>query len=146
MLTGSFDRASIRNSCELGRQCKELGAGYASVKVCHIMGRSTQRDIHATGERGADAMTNEVRHSVQIPRYPYSSTPVIQTYISAAPLSVLTAPRLDDLIKSLAIRDGIHSLGNLLSLNVNCRDWFDNLELWFERTTDVRLPQAFEKS
>ena len=52
-------------------------------------------------------------------------------------MSILKCFGLDDLADSLLKENGVHRLGNLLSLEPNCHRNFDNLDLWFDQTDKV---------
>ena len=63
---------------------------------------------------------------------------MVQTSHAAAAMSILSAFGLDNLVEGLLAENGVHRLGNLLSLDPICHDYFDNLDLWFEHTETVR--------
>ena len=53
-------------------------------------------------------------------------------------MSILKSFGLKDLTDSLLEENGVHRLGNLLSLEPICHGYFDNLNLWFDHTDKVR--------
>jgi len=52
-------------------------------------------------------------------------------------MSILRHFGLENIADELLADDGVHNLGNLLSLGTDVHDRFDNLELWFEGTDEV---------
>jgi len=70
-----------------------------------------------------------------------SPTPVIQTEYAMA---TLISIGLGDLAKETLGADGIHDLGNMLSLEFNLHVGFSDLCVWFEGTQEVlRLPTSW---
>jgi hypothetical protein len=63
---------------------------------------------------------------------------IVQTEYAAAAMTILEYFGLESLVKELLAADGVHNLGNLLSLQSNIHTYFDNLDLWFEGTDVVR--------
>ena len=57
-------------------------------------------------------------------------------------MAILSHFGLESIVDELLATDGVHDIGNLLSLESNVYDRFDNLELWFEATDEVRHSQA----
>ena len=53
-------------------------------------------------------------------------------------MSILDAFGLKDLTEKFLAANGVHELTNLLSLDPICHRYFDDLNLWFEHTEDVR--------
>jgi hypothetical protein len=61
MLTGMFDRTSLKCNRELRQQCDDLpGATATTVQACHILNESTMRGIDPTGASDVDTVTNKV--------------------------------------------------------------------------------------
>ena len=52
-------------------------------------------------------------------------------------MTLLKSFGLVGLVDSLLPRNGVHRIGNLLSLDPICHRNFDNLNLWFEQTDVV---------
>ena len=67
--------------------------------------------------------------------------PTVQTDLAITATSVLARFGLGKLADRL-VRDGIHDIKNLISLDPNCHVYFNKLLLWFEETATVRLSQA----
>ena len=65
-------------------------------------------------------------------------TPIVQTHYAANTISILSYFGLGSIVDELLAAHGVNDLGNLLSLESNIRDRFDNLDLWFEGTEEVR--------
>ena len=51
---------------------------------------------------------------------------------------------LGPLADGIAEENGIHDPGNMLSLQVDCHGYVNELNMWFESTDTVRHPQTFE--
>ena len=66
---------------------------------------------------------------------------IVRTEYAGHTMSILRHFGLESLALELLAADGVHNLGNLLSLSPHVHAHFDNLELWFERTDKVRHPQ-----
>ena len=65
-----------------------------------------------------------------------SVAPLVQTgYASTA---ILDSFGLKELTGKLLTVNGIHEPTNLLSLDPVCHHYFDDLNLWFEHTEEVR--------
>ena len=45
---------------------------------------------------------------------------------------------LGSIVEELLVTNGVHNIGNLLPSESNVHYRFDNLELWFEATDEVR--------
>ena len=65
-------------------------------------------------------------------------TPIIQTDYATSAMAILSHFGLGSIVDELLPTNGVHDIGNLLSLEINVHDRFDNLELWFEATDEVR--------
>jgi len=63
---------------------------------------------------------------------------MVQTSHATAAMSILSSFGLEELVEGLLAENGVHRLGNLLSLDQICHNYFDNLKLWFEHTETVR--------
>jgi len=57
-----------------------------------------------------------------------------KTDYAVTAISILRDFGLHDLVQRLCVRNGVHRLGNLLSLEPSCHIHFDRLNLWFEST------------
>ena len=66
------------------------------------------------------------------------STPLVQTGYATSALSILETFGLNDLTEKFLAANGVHELTNLLSLDPICHRYFDDLNLWFENTEEVR--------
>jgi len=55
---------------------------------------------------------------------------------AASAMSLLSSFGLYELVDSLLAEGGVHRLGNLLSLDSICHEYFDELNLWFEHTEE----------
>jgi hypothetical protein len=62
---------------------------------------------------------------------------IVQTEHAADAIAILRHFGLETLAQRLLEEDGVHSLGNLLSLAPEVYDLFDGLCLWFESTDEV---------
>ena len=72
-------------------------------------------------------------------RCPHRS-PIVQTDYAVTALSILRGFGLEDLTQELLAGDGVHGLGNLLSLQIDAHSNFDSLILWLEGTDKVCCP------
>ena len=138
MVTGMFDDTSMETNHELRKMCKDLKAANTTVEACHILKESTMRGIDPA--RGSEKTTviNKVC-AVAVPRVFCCPPPmsIIQAEYAVIVMAVLGDFGLGDLGRELKA-DGVHSLGNLLSLGVDVHRRFDKLKLWFEATDQVR--------
>ena len=66
---------------------------------------------------------------------------IVQTEYAAHAMSILRHFGLESLARELLAADGVHDLGNLLSLSPHVHTHFDNLELWFESTDKACHPR-----
>ena len=62
---------------------------------------------------------------------------MVQTSHASTAIPLLRSFGFEELAQSLLTQDGVHRLGNLLSLDPICHRNFDNLNLWFEQTDVV---------
>ena len=62
---------------------------------------------------------------------------MVQTSYASGAMTILSYFGLEGLVHSFLARNGVHRLGNLLSLDPICHRNFDNLNLWFEPTDVV---------
>jgi len=133
-----FDETSVRNNGELYQQCLHLDAGLAVVQACHILNKSTMQGIDPTGGSESDAVTNKVCAVMVslVLRRPYHPRPS-QTSFAVTAVSILRGFGLENLAQELLEEDGVHGLGNLLSLEPVTHGYFDDLRLWFEATDKV---------
>ena len=53
-------------------------------------------------------------------------------------MSILDSFGLQNLTEKFLAVNGVHELTNLLSLDPTCHRYFDDLNLWFEPTEEVR--------
>jgi len=60
MLTGVFDRKSVKRSPELNQKRRALGAISSTVQACHILGESLMQGIDPTGGSDESTVTNKV--------------------------------------------------------------------------------------
>ena len=63
---------------------------------------------------------------------------MVQTRYASGALTIMGFFGLGDLVDSFVLRNGVHCLENLLSLDPICHADFDRLNLWFEHTGEVR--------
>ena len=112
VLTGTFDRGSLRRNSELSREAEAPDSMMGTVNTCHTPNESTMQDIDPSGYGKGGSVVNNA-------------------------ITILKGFGLHDLIRTFLVQDGVHDLGNLISLDSYCRDYFDNLELWFETTDEV---------
>jgi len=140
MVTGAFDRKSVKLSPELDQERRVLGATFNAVHACHILGESIMQGIDPTGGIEESSVTNKV---CSVSGYLGSSIipithPHTQTEHAACAMAVLKSFGCENLVDELLAKNGVHNLGNLLSLTPDIHGFFDNLELWFEGTEEVR--------
>ena len=137
MVTGLFDRTSMRQSRTLKQSCVDLGAASATVQACHILSESTMQGVDPAGDSENAATVNKVCGiGVSCSLLP-PPIPIVQTAHAVTAMSVLEHFGLENLVLDLLAKDGVHDTGNLLSLEPNIHSMFDNLELWFEGTDRV---------
>ena len=65
-------------------------------------------------------------------------TPIAQDKFTPTAMAVLQRFGQEGLAQELLAADGVHHLGNLLSLSSEMRSLFGGLDLWFEATDVVR--------
>jgi len=66
------------------------------------------------------------------------SSPIIQTHYAAGAMALLEGFGFSHFAEAFEKTGGVHKLWNLLSLEPNLHAKFDRLDLWFERTSQVR--------
>ena len=69
-------------------------------------------------------------------------SPIIQTHYAAGAMAILEHFGLTALTDALKKSGGVHEAWNLLSLEPNLHTKFDRLDLWFERTSQVRYSET----
>ena len=74
---------------------------------------------------------------------PSSLTLTVQTDHAAGAMAILKMFGHSDLYTRLLAQDGIHHVGNLLSLELNCHNSFDHLKIWFEATEEVHILRLY---
>jgi len=74
---------------------------------------------------------------LRLDRSPPLFAPVVRVEYTATALPILGDFGLEGLTQELLAVDGVHSLGNLLSLGIDVQSRFGCLELWFEGTCEV---------
>ena len=73
------------------------------------------------------------------PVFRHTLTPsMAQIHHASGALTIMRFFGLGDLVDSFLLRNGVHRLQNLLSLDPICHADFDRLNLWFEHTGEVR--------
>jgi hypothetical protein len=137
MVTGMFDYTSIRKSPELKKMCSDQKTTSATVQACHILNESTMQGIDPSGGSEKTTVVNRVRAVAvsRVLRYP-PPTSIIQTEYAATVMTILRHLGLGALADDFLKAEGVHNLGNLLSLGTECHDRFDNLDLWLEGSTN----------
>ena len=135
-----FDNTSLKRSRELDKLRRDLGASYATIQACHILNESTMQGIDPTGASEDRTVTDKVcaLTGSRAPHRLPSPTSIVQTEYAVDAVSVLRDIGLGNLPQDLLATGGVHDLGNLLSLASDVHAHFDNLELWFEGTDEVR--------
>ena len=137
VVTGLFDRTSMRKNPVLKQLCDNLGAGSATIQACHILSESTMQSVDPAGDSEKAATVNKVCSiGVSCSLLP-PSIPLVQTEHAVIAMAVLSHFGLQNLVSDLLAEDGVHDTGNLLSLEPNIHSMFDSLELWFEGTDEV---------
>jgi len=61
----------------------------------------------------------------------------LQSIYAATAMAMLGNFGLESLVTQLLPADGVHNLGNILSLSPETHPHFDSLKLWFEATEEV---------
>ncbi|KAF9654326.1 hypothetical protein BDM02DRAFT_3106658 [Thelephora ganbajun] len=117
ILTGMFDRTSLRFSRELDQLRRGLDATFTTIQACHILNESTMQGIDPTGASEDTAVMSKTDYAVTA-------------------MSILRDFGLESHAQELLAPDGVHNLGNLLSLAQEVHTYFDNLDLWFEGTDE----------
>ena len=134
-----FDDTSLKRSRELDKLCLDLGASCATIQACHILNESTMQGVDPTGASEERTVTDNVCAATmsRVSRRPPSPTSIVQTEYAVNAISVLKDFGLGSLPQELLETNGVHDLGNLLSLETNVHTHFDRLNLWFEGTNEV---------
>ena len=70
---------------------------------------------------------------------------IFQTDYAANAVAILRAIGLEDIAQKLLAEDGVHGLGNLLSLEPVTHSMFDDLDLWLEGTDEVRYSWTLQQ-
>ncbi|KAF9645778.1 hypothetical protein BDM02DRAFT_3189404 [Thelephora ganbajun] len=112
MITGFFDKTSLKYSAELRRRKETLGGMPIIVKTSHILSESTTQGV---GLNTKGSIANKADHAAGV-------------------LAILSQFGLGHLSDALAAVGGVHEVWNLLSLESNLHSHFDSLDLWFEST------------
>lgn len=111
IVTGIFDDTSVKKNNELAQRRSEQRGGVMTINACHILSASTMKDVNTTGG-------------------PTSA----KTEFAANVIAILQCFGLEDRVDKLVPHDGVHDVKNLLSLAPHCHEYFDRLDLWFERS------------
>jgi len=135
-----FDEKSWKKSEELQQECTRVDGVIGNVQACQILSESTAQDIDPTG-KGKESAANKVR-AVTVSRVLHVPT-AHQTGLAVDAMAVLSHFGLEGLVDEFLAANGVHNLGNLLSLEPNIHTKFDNLNLWFEGTAEVRYWWTF---
>ena len=133
-MTGRFDTSSLKINKELRQKCEEQSGGVADVQARHILG-----ELAIQGIGGESAVPNKVC-VVTVSSSPLSPppTPIAQDNFASNAMAGLWYFGHVSLASELLAADGVHNLGNLLSLSLDMHFHFDSLGLWFEATDVVR--------
>ena len=133
MVTGRFDTSSLKKNKELREKCREQSGGVTDVP-CPILGESTMQNID-----GESTVPNKVcGHCASNPLLFPPPTPITQVEFASTARAILWYFGHKDLASEFLAADGVHNLGNLLSLSSDMHSQFDSLGLWFEATDAVR--------
>ena len=139
MLTGLFDVSSLNRNRELREQCHNLGYGSNPIQACHILNESAVVGVDPAGTNEKSAVANKVcLTTVQNSPLPSLLPSIVQTDYAATAIAILRDFELEDLAQEFLAEDGVHGLGNLLSLEPGSHSKFDTLDLWLESTDEVR--------
>lgn len=140
MLTGIFDYTSTKQSEELTQLRDDLSTYSAVVQTSHILNESTMQDIDPSGGGERVTVLKNVRatDTSRALCCPPSPTSIVQTEYAVSAMSILRDFGLESIATKLLGTNGVHDLGNLLSLATDAHGFFDRLELWFESTNEVR--------
>ncbi|KAF9645780.1 hypothetical protein BDM02DRAFT_3119694 [Thelephora ganbajun] len=119
MITGFFDKTSLKYSAELRQLEEPLGGMPIIVKTSHILSESTTQGV---GLNTKGSIANKADHAAGV-------------------LAILSQFGLGHLSDALAAVGGVHEVWNLLSLESDLHSDFDSLDLWFESTGE---PNRYE--
>ncbi|KAF9643997.1 hypothetical protein BDM02DRAFT_3122647 [Thelephora ganbajun] len=112
MITGYFDRRSLKYSAELQRMKETLNGISLNIETSHILNESTTQGV-GTGEE---------------------SSVVNKTHFAPGVMAILRQFGLEHLSLALEAVDGVHQIWNLLSLELNLHSDLGRFNLWFEST------------
>ena len=115
MVTGLFDETSLDDHPELQRENVRLEAMPVVVDTSHILNESMMQGIG----------------------------PIAQSDYPASILTVMRQFGLGRLVDAVTAANGVHEIWNILSLEKNLHSKFDDLDLWFEGTSEVRHSETF---
>ena len=132
VITGQYDATLVSGNVELERNREHPEMSLVPIEACHILNDSTTQSIRDS----ENAVVNKVS-TISEPFIPFSS-PVTQTGYAAGVMTTQTWFGLEGLANSVMEVGGVHQICILLSLYHTCHWFFDNLELWFEATGEVR--------
>ena len=131
-----FDEASVEKFPAVAERCGVTAT--SSIITCHILNETTKQSIDPAGDSDNTTVEEKVRAPIPLcPRHPPSLTLIVQTHYAATAIAILSNFGLEDLVQRLQPKNGVHYLGNVLSLDPTCHVHFNHLRLWFESTTEV---------
>lgn len=137
VLTGMIDKTSLEMNKELVRTVQALHDPVISiVDVCHIVNESTMQGVDPSRDGKGDSVVNKV-WAISFPIPFYNLHPIVQTDCATNAPGTPESFGPGRIIQALLVGNGVHNLGNLISLEPHCRGCFNNLELWFEATDEV---------
>lgn len=147
-MTGFFDELSLEKSLELKLKRKDLiSKGFigkrTGLEACHILGESTMQGVDPAGGTKGSAKEAKVCAFTSVSRYPPLLMSTIQTSRASNAMAILKTFGLDHLYEKLLPENGVHDVGNVLTLEHNCHRDFDRLNLWLEATDEVHPPIGF---
>jgi len=134
-----YDRTSLKTKSTLLEEYRSMGLLPGSVEVCHILGEATMHGITGSDE----VIKNKVRSlgsSVVSITHAHHSDP-----FAATAMAVLKDFGLQGFAEELLAANGVHNLGNLLSLHAPFHTAFDMMAMWFEGTEVVGYLSTYKR-
>ncbi|KAG6371800.1 hypothetical protein JVT61DRAFT_9155 [Boletus reticuloceps] len=113
LLTGMIDRTSYINCVGLQAKAEHEKLPLGRLEVAHILNEPTTQGTNPEGDSNVN-----------------------KTYFTASALGILESFGFSEFSDKFNKSEGIHEVWNLLSLEHNVHQRFDNFELWFEATEE----------
>jgi len=112
VVSGRYDMHAMTASAELFEAVTRFGKSPASLECCHILSEST---LQAADPSNLEKAAKKRTHATTV-------------------LTVLDTFGLEKQVAEFVVKDGVHHLSNILTMEPNYHKFFDELKVWFEET------------